>query len=347
MNEAGSRAENEDHEMIEQETKSPGSLTDNYEEDIGNGRKESSIMSSASPLFILSVSRSFTSVTCAMIGQHPQMYGLPELHPFVASTIGGRGRFQTQRRHNVNGGLLRVIAELFFGAQTAETVELARGWLNRRWAFSPCYVMEQIAERVSPRILVDKSPSTSSSIAYLNRAGRMFPDARFIHLVRHPRSRSESVVAVRIERRCKRRGIDSTSVDKRLFRIKANLPEQWLYTNRNILRFLSQIPAERQRRVRGEDLLSHPDTQLREIAAWLGLRTDTEAVNAMKHPENSPYACIGPPGAKGGNDRIFLENPALRPLPNRPSKLPGLSWNRDEGGFSKGVRQLARRFGYE
>ena len=333
--------------MIEQETQRLASVAENQEEETG-GRKDPSVMSSTNPVFILSVSRSFTSVTCAMIGQHPQMYGLPELHPFVAATIAGRARFQAQRRHNVNGGLLRVIAELFFGAQTAETVELARGWLNRRWAFSPSYVMEQIGERVSPRILVDKSPSTSTSIIYLNRAGRMFPDARFIHLVRHPRSRCESVVAVRTQRRCKRRGIDHESVGEHLFRIKANLPQQWLNINQNILRFLSEIPAERQRRVRGEDLLSDPDTHLREIAGWLGLRTDQEAVNAMKHPENSPYACIGPPGAKGGNDRIFLENPALRPLPNRPAYLAGpLPWSGDEEGFSRGVRQLARSFGYE
>ena len=30
------------------------------------------------PLFILAPPRSFTSVVCAMIGNHPQMLGLPE-----------------------------------------------------------------------------------------------------------------------------------------------------------------------------------------------------------------------------------------------------------------------------
>ena len=50
-------------------------------------------------------------------------------------------------------------------------------------------------------------------------------------------------------------------------------------------------------RVRGEDLLGEPDTYLRKIAEWLGLRTDEEAIEAMKHPEQSPYACIGPENA--------------------------------------------------
>ena len=36
------------------------------------------------PLFILAPPRSFTTVTSAMIGQHPEMYGLPETNLFVA-----------------------------------------------------------------------------------------------------------------------------------------------------------------------------------------------------------------------------------------------------------------------
>jgi hypothetical protein len=44
----------------------------------------------------------------------------------------------------------------------------------------------------------------------------------------------------------------------------------------------------------------------------MGLRTDDEAIDAMLHPENSPYACPGPWPARGGNDRKFTHSPKLR-----------------------------------
>jgi hypothetical protein len=32
----------------------------------------------------------------------------------------------------------------------------------------------------------------------------------------------------------------------------------------------------------------------------------------MKHPENSPYAYVGPPPVRGGNDPKFMRDPKLR-----------------------------------
>ena len=65
-------------------------------------------------------------------------------------------------------------------------------------------------------------------------------------------------------------------------------------------------------RIKGEDILSEPDVFLPQIAEWMGLRTDHEAIEAMKHPENSPYACIGARPARGGNDPKFMRSPKLR-----------------------------------
>ena len=44
----------------------------------------------------------------------------------------------------------------------------------------------------------------------------------------------------------------------------------------------------------------------------MGLRTDDEAIKAMKHPENSPYACVTPSPIYGGNDPKFMRNPKMR-----------------------------------
>jgi hypothetical protein len=115
-----------------------------------------------------------------------------------------------------------------------------------------------------------------------------------------------------------------------------------------ICKFLTSIPDEQKIRVRGEDLLTDPDRGLREIASWLELRTDAEAIEEMKHPERSPYACFGPPGARFGHDRFFLQSPVLRPARAAPQSLDGpLSWREDGQGFLPEVKELALQFGYQ
>jgi hypothetical protein len=107
------------------------------------------------------------------------------------------------------------------------------------------------------------------------------------------------------------------------------------------------VPPDQQLQVRGEDLLSDPDTHLRAIASWMGLRTDLQAIEMMKHPEQSPYAFLGPRGARFGNDRLFLQDPVLRPGRVKSQELDGpLSWRADGEGLLPEVKALAREFGY-
>ena len=49
------------------------------------------------PVFILAPPRSYTTLICAMLGQHPELYGLPELHLFIAERM--KGRRATARQH--------------------------------------------------------------------------------------------------------------------------------------------------------------------------------------------------------------------------------------------------------
>src|SRR5438034_7957418 len=127
------------------------------------------------PLFLLGSPRSFTSVVCAMLGQHPQMYGFPETRLFVAETIAGTwSKPPKQYREH---GLRRVVAQLFFGEQTEASVKLARGWLRRRSHFNTGFIFELLAERVSPLIPVEKSPEVVNDIKSLERTYKFFPQA--------------------------------------------------------------------------------------------------------------------------------------------------------------------------
>ena len=311
--------------------------------------------SAEQPVFVLAPPRSFSSVVSTMLGQHPQMYGLPELELFAAETVGEWWDLCAEATFPRAHGALRAIAELFFGEQTEESVKLARGWLRRRAHFTTGYFLEVLAERVHPRTVVDKSTSNVYQPKSLRRAAEMFPGARFIHLVRHPRGHGESVLKFLREREKEGR-VPAMHWMRRLaawpgandYGTELDPQRGWYALHGKIRKFLESVPLEQQLRIRGEDVVTDPDLHLRKIAGWLGLRTDDAAINEMRHPERSPYACFGPPGARFGNDRFFLENPALRHARAQPQSLEGaLSWREDGHGFSPNVKRLAREFGYE
>jgi hypothetical protein len=284
------------------------------------------------PVFILAPHRSFTTVTCAMLGRHPQLYGVPELNLMLTERL--LGWWVNYRAGEAAGadGLLRAVAELLFGGQTEREVELARRWLRRRLNWESAAVFEALAEQVHPRAVVEKSPLNSTP-AVLERLARSFPDARYIHLTRHPRPRAESVLTA-----MPRVGLDPGMVDP---------SGRWFEVNANIIEFLGRLREEQWLRVQGEELMADPGSGLRRLAEWLGLRTDDQAVDAMLHPETSPFARLGPPSARLGNDVEFLERPELRPWHRPAASLDGpLSWSEDGAGFPARVKELAQELGY-
>jgi hypothetical protein len=309
------------------------------------------------PVFILAPPRSFSSVVCAMLGQHPQMYSLPELHLLHFDNVRQWFYSSTGEQTRDADGLLRAVAELRFGGQTDATVQLARGWLQRRTHLSAGYVVETLARMAQPRILVEKSPSLTRHPRFLPCVRVMFPQARFIHLVRHPRGHGESVLKLmrELERHrlrprwlLKLAGAEAPQAARPRQAGAIDPQHGWLERHQIICEFLEPIPQFQHIRVRGEDLLSAPDAHLKRIADWLQLRTDAEAIEAMKHPERSVFACPGPRGARLGNDPFFIENPILRPVRMDELTLDGpLRWRDDDTRFSEPVRQLARRFGYQ
>jgi hypothetical protein len=320
------------------------------------------------PVFVLAAPRSFSSVVASMLGQHPEMYGLPELELFGSSTVAEWwdvcDRAYPPRSH----GMLRAVAQLVFGDQTDATVSLARGWLRRRSHLSSGYLFELLAEKVWPRLPVDKSTTYVRRAQTMLQIITMFPNARFIHLVRHPRSQGESVIrllryrqqqgplprnhwllwAAGAERPVESSGNQNSTSDLEGTELSLDPQTVWHALNLNVCNFLKAVPAGQQLRIRGEDILTDPDRSLREVCRWLQIEDSTEAIEQMKHPERSPYAHLGPAGARFGNDIFFLQNPVLRPARAEPRKLNGpLSWRPDGNGFRPRVTVLASLFGYQ
>ena len=203
-------------------------------------------------------------------------------------------------------GVLRTIAELQYGAQTTGTIIKAGAWLVERRAWTTKELVDHLCGLVSPRIAVEKSPVTSSNMAFLQRTYSYYPDAYYLHLTRHPIPSRDSMAEFFGKHNENRSGrTHSRSVDFDPLLV-------WYRMNRNIMQFTAKLPTGQVMRVKGEEILSEPDRYLPQIAEWLGVRTDRAAIEGMKHPENSPYACVGPAPARGGNDVKFMRSPALR-----------------------------------
>lgn len=288
------------------------------------------------PLIILCPLRSFSSVVSSMLGQHPDMYGLPELNLFLEDRLGDLQRHHQRRPHSAHG-LLRTLAQLHDGEQTEASIANARRWLEERGDWSTREAFEYIIELAAPKMVIDKSPSTVMRPAYLQRAVAMFPDANFLHLTRHPRSTGKSIINL-VKRNDEWGGFAS------LERID---PEKlWLSSHTNVKQLSEDLPEGQCMRLRGEDFLSDLDVYLPQLCEWLDIRDDAEAIEAMKHPETSPYACIGPKGAELGNDPDFLKNPVFRPgRVTEPSLQGELEWA-PGSSFSKETIKLAKEFGY-
>jgi hypothetical protein len=297
------------------------------------------------PLLVLAPPRSFTSVVSAMLGQHPQMYAFLETHLFVADDMADLLRLYRVAGGRRQHGLLRVVAELLTGDQTEESITLARRWCRSRFTASTADLFYELAAAVEPLVVVEKSVSTVWRREYLERAGRVLPSARFVHLTRHPMSHCESVLQALEREPWLARHLRADG-DPRSPQDPQHL---WLRLHQNILDFLSTIPPERQRRLAGEDVLSDPDDILPELVRWLGLDDDDDAVREMKHPERSPFAGFGPIGARFGNDPKFLAQPSLRNGRSGPGhRLDApVPWRDDGDRLLPEVIELAREFGYE
>jgi hypothetical protein len=302
---------------------------------------------------VLSPPRSFSTVVCAMLGQHPELYGLAETHLLAVDSMSDWWQKSAEAQFPMTHGLLRSVAEIVYGEQSPRSVRQAGAWLRERSDWPSAAVIALLADRLRPRLLVEKSPVVVFREEWMSRAAETFPKARFIHLTRHPRSQAQSV-RKHLDKSARAglmpgwlRNLGWSDGSGTTFYSEFDPQRSWYALNANIDRFASSLPPERWIRVRGEDVLRDPWTTLAGIASWLGVREDADAIEAMLHPERSPFAGFGPPGARYGNDLFFLCDAHLRPDRAGSDNLDDpLEWRADGGGFTSEVVSLAREFGY-
>lgn len=300
----------------------------------------------ADPVFLLAPPRSYTSLINAMLGQHPQAFGLPELCLFNGKRLKDlwiRESDEISDNSRVRHGLLRAVAEIYGGEQTKATVTMASHWAAAREDVAVGEVYQELVAKIDPLIAVEKSPAYTIALERMLAMHEAFPNARFVHLTRHPVGQCKSVMKMNWGAFA----LYANSIEFQEDRAVIEPQFAWHDLNINILNFLDTVPADSQIRIRGEDVMSDPPAQLAAICRWLGIRDDPDAVDEMMHPERSPFACFGPLMAMFGNDPNFLRGPTFRP---HKVKVPPLDqpvpWRDDGLGLHPRVVELAQEFGY-
>lgn len=261
------------------------------------------------PVFVLAPARSNSSVVASMVGMHPQLYGFPELslwrgqkiRDLITDQPNARGLPALAR----SAGLARAVAEVFTGRQDTESVGWARTWLQDRGDWEVACAFDQLQGGVAPLTAVEKSPENSNREDYLERLTSAYPQARFLHVTRHPVPTVRSMYQAW-------KPMKLWDLPDDLYHL--HLLGTWLFHHGRIRSFTAGLPPDRSMQVRSEDVLNSPGQTLPRISRWLGLDSGEAAVEAMQHPEKSPYARLGPENAMGGNDPGFLESPKPRPV---------------------------------
>ena len=264
------------------------------------------------PLFILSPPRSFSSLISSVIGQHPQIHAFPELQVFGRSSIHEMiVRNQESLNRLASPGSIRSIAEIHEGRQTDESCARAWLWLQRNSEMTPVELFEYLREKVNPLVAVEKTPVNTLKSSRLKEILSAYPNARYLHLTRSVVGNFKSLKEFLGEREKFAAGEDTEQLSSKYLSME-HPASIWLASHTNVLNIRPLIKSKNYLRIKGEDLLSQPHNVLKAFCEWMGINSGSAEIEAMLRPHESPYACIGPRIAHGGNDGKFMRQPVLK-----------------------------------
>jgi acyl transferase domain-containing protein/alpha-beta hydrolase superfamily lysophospholipase/acyl carrier protein len=210
-------------------------------------------------VFLLSSPRSGSTLLRVMLAGHPRLFCPPELHLLPYDTLDHHRR--DLDRSYLHEGLQRALMELR-GCDAADSKALLDDWIAEDLSIQDVY--HRLRCMAAPRLLVDKSPTYTGNPDTLRRAETLFPDARYLCLVRHPYAAIESFARMRMHKL-----IGADTDDPFL------VAEQvWTQTNQNLLHFLQQLDPGRGHLLRYEDLVHQPAETTAAICAFLGVCPD-------------------------------------------------------------------------
>jgi len=309
------------------------------------------------PLVILSPGRSYSTVISAILGQHPDIYALPETCLFARDTM---AEYLRDRGAVVFGhGLVRAVRRLLISCyDDDQALSMARSWVLRQGQRSTLEVFDRLRAAIAGSFVIEKSPLYSARLEHLERLRRFFGDtARYIHLVRSPHGYGASLLktladfSAAVSAPVVQHAMDDP--DSLYFGIRssgrAELDPQfvWLRRHRLIRSFLATIDPARWRVVRSEIFLRNVPTSVRELCDWLSLPWAPAVDSEVLRPDLWEYSRVEN-GVRPGGDREFFRNPILRVPPCVPPDITArVTWGEGDRELSPEVQSLARALGYD
>ncbi len=281
-------------------------------------------------IFILAPPRSGTTLLRVLLGGHPRLFAPPELELLSFNTLAERKLAFSGAFSFWLEGSLRAIMEIK-GCSAEEAASIMRELEERDLSTKEFYRLMQ--EWIGDRTLVDKTPSYALHTSILKRAEADFENARYIHLLRHPRGMIRS--------------FEEAKLDQIFFRYahpfsRRELAEMiWTVSQQNIVEFLQDVPIDRQHQLKFEDLVSRPNETLEQLCNFLGVEL---------HPDMlQPYKG----GAQRMTDGIHAESRMLGDVKFHSYKgieaSVGERWKEhgDRTSLAKETQAVATLLGYE
>jgi len=290
-------------------------------------------MSTAAPLFVFAPPFCGASTLAQVLGPHPALCVLPQLHLLLADTLGGLLSVFAQTQGGASHGLLRALAQLDHGRQTDDTIAAAQAWLAAREEWPVSELLAHLAARAAPRRLVIPEADSPLRPMDLARFRSLRPKADWLHLTRHPFAQGLLLAHWAREQLFVPQDFKDHSV-----RPPVLDPEiAWWRATQNLLCLAAAHPPAMTLRAEALDDDANVEAQL---AAVLG-------IDALPQQGHWPFAEAGPRRAPYG-----LEAEATTPVPAALLKAAACGTSDSpppwapQRGFSPEVRQTARSLGY-
>lgn len=291
-------------------------------------------------LVVTGLRNSSVGRVAALLAHRDDALLMPELNLFMADTIGAWLVMVQRSQDSTGHGLLRAIASLHWGQETADSIAQAREWLWRRSDRSTLEVLEELRDRCSPRRMVIPDLNLGWRPNYMH-ALDSFSDFQLVHVLRHPVSHCRDIthslsqdyfVAPEWRDFC---NDPSGVIDPQIawYRVHHSLMEQFSHRGRDY------------QPLRLEDLLNAIANQRDRL--WENLGWPTLSPSPPIRAAQSPFLAPGCEDAVGGMELEVTRDPELTQELRRDPRLDTLAdWRADGRRVCEEVRMLARTLGY-
>jgi len=246
-------------------------------------RNQAEVAGKRRAIFVLSPPRAGSTLLRVMLGGHPELFAPPELYLLSFNDLAEWRETFSGEQTFWHEGMVRALMEINeIDSESAEQL-IDEGIAKNASSKS---FFEQMQTWLGNRILVDKTPTYALDIEVLKRIEQDFDEVYYIHLQRHPYGVIRSFDEARLDQLLYAFMPSLRSTDGQIFDRLQLAELVWLICNRNIIEFLSGVPAARKCALRFEDIVRQPEASMQRVCQFL----DLEFNSAMLQPYDKSRA---------------------------------------------------------